>query len=65
MHNSTQQTLDHLSDAQTGVLACTWTLFGVTTILFLLRLGGQFKILRKFNVDDILLIVAWVCVVRH
>lgn len=67
MQDDTQQSqsLNDLNEAQTGSLACTWTLFGVTTIIVILRFVAQIKILRKAGVDDILIIISWVSAMRY
>jgi hypothetical protein len=66
MQDDTQQnqSLNDLNEAQTGSLACTWTLFGVTTIIVILRFVAQIRVLRKASVDDILIIIAWVSATR-
>jgi hypothetical protein len=66
MQDDTQQnqSLNDLNEAQTGSLACTWTLFGVTAIIVILRFIAQIRVLRKASIDDILIIIAWVSATR-
>ncbi|CRG85326.1 hypothetical protein PISL3812_02422 [Talaromyces islandicus] len=61
MQNNDQQpqTLNDLNKAQTSSLACTWTLCGVTTIIIILRFVAQIRALRKADVNDVLIIIAW------
>lgn len=47
---------------QTGALVAIWVLFGISSVVMVLRLFAQVSVLRRLGLDDGLMIVAWVSV---
>lgn len=51
-------------DINSTVLAVNWVEFGIASLVILLRLVAQMKVLRRLSADDIIIFIAWVCSTR-
>lgn len=47
---------------QTGALIAIWVLFGVSSVVMVLRVFAQATVIRRPSLDDGLMIAAWVSV---
>ncbi|KAL1968903.1 hypothetical protein VTN77DRAFT_1264 [Rasamsonia byssochlamydoides] len=46
---------------QSSALITIWVLFGITSVVMILRVFAQVKVLRKLGLDDGFMILAWIC----
>lgn len=51
-------------DINCTVFTLNWVEFGITTLVIMLRLVAQMKVLRRLSADDILICLAWVCTMQ-
>jgi hypothetical protein len=45
---------------QSNALIAIWVLFGITSVVMILRIFSQLKVVRRPGLDDGLMILAWV-----